>query len=227
MKPTLPILCLAISVLAAGAGAAEPKKKAKAAPQPSAYAREVAALTAVRPDKGVFNRLRTLYAASEEYDPYGNGTRDLESAMWASMEGDDLEKTAEGAMGVLAKNFTHQEAHQVLDFAYRKLRKPALSNYHRFMAMGLLDSIFESGDGKSADTAFRIVQMSEEKAILRVLGVNQTSQALVEHKGKRYDVLQVKEPESGQELELYFEVEGIMSWMQKRLSDGTKEKKGK
>ena len=47
-------------------------------------------------------------------------------------------------------------------YAYEAMQKPDETEFHRYIINGLVASILESGDGKTAATAFDVVSIEEE-----------------------------------------------------------------
>jgi hypothetical protein len=70
-----------------------------------------------------------------------------------------------------------------------------------------LDSILSSGDGRSHETAFVVIDISEEYDVLRRLGLQPAGQRLSFHKSGICDVLTVITPQTGDSSELYFRLE--------------------
>jgi Domain of unknown function (DUF4919) len=57
--------------------------------------------------------------------------------------------------------------------------------------------VMARGDGRSAETAYRVGSVREEYEIVRALGLQVESQALVQARKKPYDVLTVRERGGG------------------------------
>jgi hypothetical protein len=73
-------------------------------------------------------------------------------------------------------------AHKALALALEKVGNEALARRHNFIAQGLLRSLVNSGDGQSAATAFRVIRVDEEYALLYLLelGEEVEQQSLME-----------------------------------------------
>ncbi len=81
-----------------------------------------------------------------------------------------------------------------------------------------MDSILTNGDGRSFATAFKVITIDEEYAVLQVLGVRKADQSLVEHGGSSFDLFTVNDPESGKEFTLYFNVDLPLRWLDASLA---------
>ena len=69
----------------------------------------------------------------------------------------------------------------------------------------LYSAIASTGDGKSQETAFHVICVSDEYALMRMFGFSPKSQALLEKKGRSYDRMDLEENEYGLEA-LYFDI---------------------
>ncbi len=94
---------------------------------------------------------------------------------------------------------------------YRRIRDEKRSRFHLQFAKGLLDSIFQSGDGQSPETAFRVVDVAEEYTVLRVLGVQSICQMVPGLEG-HFDIFEVLDPASGQHAAIYFHIDPGKKW---------------
>ena len=70
--------------------------------------------------------------------------------------------------------------HLMLSGAYQMEGKEREEQIHQEIAMGLLESILSSGDGKSPQTAWKVIQVPEEYIVLRILGATPTGQELID-----------------------------------------------
>jgi hypothetical protein len=95
---------------------------------------------------------------------------------------------------------------------YEKERNdPGGAADHRWIADQMLAAITRIGDGKSPQTAYQATSVREEYLVLERLGLQSRGQALIQDKGRHYDVLRgvpVKNP-GGAEVPVYFEVDSF------------------
>lgn len=92
--------------------------------------------------------------------------------------------------------------------------------YHLYFAMGLMQSLMESGDGTTSETAWKVISIAEEYTLLREIGAQILSRALTVDKR---DAVRVKLPD-GEEKTYYFDVTLSMEWQHKK-GTGAFEKK--
>jgi uncharacterized phage-associated protein len=80
-----------------------------------------------------------------------------------------------------------------------------LEKKHRKIADGLVASILKSGTGKSPETAYKVISISEEYMALLYLELSATEQSLIEENGRFYDLITAKDL-NGKTHEIYFDI---------------------
>jgi hypothetical protein len=154
-----------------------------------------------------FRQLRLAYANSPSYGS-GPDTDTQRKAMMASLNAKDFANAIKNADVVLAAKYVDLDAHFVAYVAHRELKDTEQAEFHKFVLQGMLKSITASGDGKSPETAFQVIEVHEEYVLLRFMGVGlPESQALLHKNGHSYDEVKFKDPASKQEATLYFNVD--------------------
>ena len=156
-----------------------------------------------------FLQLRRLYAESEAYSPYRD---DAEESMIAAFSASDYEGALKIAREILARNYMNLEAHFGSTVICDALGDTKCAAHHSYVARGILQSIAASGDGQTPATAYVVVSTPEEYALARALGVEVLRQALIRSDdGHAYDLLTVRDKRTGQERQLYFNVDLALS----------------
>ena len=89
--------------------------------------------------------------------------------------------------------------------AYDKLGFKDSSNSWLYKYDKLIRAIISSGDGKTPGTAFVVVKITDEYAVLNALELKFTGQALVGEKKKMYDLMNVAQNVYGID-QLYFDI---------------------
>jgi hypothetical protein len=152
-----------------------------------------------------FLQLRRLYADSDAYSPFRD---DAEESMIAAFGASDYEGVLKIARGILARNYMNLEAHFASTLVCDTLGNTACAAHHAYVARGILRSIAASGDGKAPATAYVVVSTPEEYALVRALGVEVLRQSLIRSDdGHAYDLLTVRDKRTGEESQLYFNVD--------------------
>jgi len=154
-----------------------------------------------------FKALRLAYADSSA-SRTGPDTDPDKKAMYAALNEKDFQSAVKHADNVLAADYVDMDAHFVEYIANRELRVADKADFHKFVVQGLLKSITDSGDGKSPETAYQVIEVHEEYVVLRFMGVGlPKSQSYLHKNGHAYDEIKFKDPHSGQEATIYFNVD--------------------
>jgi Domain of unknown function (DUF4919) len=197
MRKVLAILgLLAVAVLPSPVAALD---------QPSEYATLLASLKAGKTDID-YARLRLSYMDSPEYKT-AKDTSDSETAMVDALNKRDYPAALKNAEIVLDSSYVNMDAHFVAMVANREMGAKDKSEFHSAVFHGLIKSILDSGDGKSTEKAWVVINVAEEYVILRVLGFKPSGQSLVNKDGHSYDVMKVKDAQDGTEHTFYFNVD--------------------
>ena len=168
-----------------------------------------------------FTALRLACAQSPEYAPYA--IEYVHAKTWASLQkalSDDNIRTGNVQAAItpihrmLATCYLDVQLHVTAATVYKMLADETQSIFHYTFAAGLLDSIFRSGDARSYETAFTVIDVREEYAVLRALDVELTRQTLVGHNDHWFDVLEVHNPQTGKPaaVKLYFNIDFLNDW---------------
>ena len=156
------------------------------------------------------------YANSSFYKPYGEDI-EVDRSMRKAYSAGDYETTIRHAKKLHEDNFLDIDSHIYCSMAYEKLNNEERSDHHRYIALGLLRSIAESGDGETKETAFIVISVAEEYAYLDMMGLKMKQQSLIEENGHEYDMLETEDKETGEKITLYFNVDLPLKWFRKQL----------
>lgn len=161
-------------------------------------------------------RLRFLSTELSGYDPYAEG--DNHKDMNAAMGRSDFKEALRLARVDLDADYLDIDAQIVAMIASDKSGDAKSFGHHRWVVKSIYDSITGSGDGKTADTAYRVVTVREEYAVLALLGLRRTKQALVHDGPRSFDVLTTVHPETKAESTIYFNIDPIIAHQTKLFS---------
>jgi Domain of unknown function (DUF4919) len=157
--------------------------------------------------------LRLQYAASADYNPYESQVPAIKSASRELMKQHAYARAIAEADRGLEKDRYNISLLIIKASAYRALRNFEKAQEVGALWMSLMDSILVNGDGKDFASAFRVISVEEEYAVIQVLSVNLLSQSLVGHDGSEFDVMLVQDPESGKQFQLYFNIDLPKKWL--------------
>lgn len=153
-----------------------------------------------------FNRLREAFVKSPEYNPYGGVKLKWLPEAYKSVEDGDFDGCLRNVNKVLDYNYMSLEAHMIGVVCSGQKGAFEQEDKHRYMVEGLMTAIENSGDGRSQQSAFQTISTSELRGFVRLKGLQVLDQSIVYDKQGIYDKMQVRDPESGDEYALYFNV---------------------
>jgi Domain of unknown function (DUF4919) len=153
-----------------------------------------------------FTALRLAYADAPPKNR-GDIPSDASRSMFTAMQEKRYEKAIEYAEKVMKAKFVDINAHLIASAAYKEMGNTEKGKFHRYVADGLIKSILSSGDGKSQETAFKVISTDEEYVILRVYGLIPQSQSLLSANGHYYDRLDAVNRETNEKVSLYFNID--------------------
>ena len=165
-------------------------------------------------DVAFYTKLRFDYAARKDFSPDWK-INDARKAIEASYKAGDVEKTIKLSQAWLEKVPVDAEVYLMLSMCMKE--KGDLKGYCQYIApfYGLLQSITTSGDGKSPETAFKVISIAEEYFLFHEIGAKLKQQTLVGH----CDKMEVTR-QGGKEYTYFFDVSISLEATAKEL--GTK-----
>ncbi|HYL04397.1 MAG TPA: DUF4919 domain-containing protein [Thermoanaerobaculia bacterium] len=208
------MLWLGMSMIVLGALA--PRAAYPAAAQPT-Y--ESLLEKARRGDPGLdFTALRMAWADRQaKLAKLNAADPELRNKMFDALHKDQLAAVIETGNQVLAQNFLDVDAHMFVAFAYEKSHEAEKAALHRTMGNGLMKSILASGNGRALETAFVVISVDEEYAVLRHYRLAPDKQDLVTTGGHHYDVLRAR-TDTHEEATVYFNIDKVVAIEDAHLS---------
>ncbi len=158
------------------------------------------------PDSVDFRELRLACAKTDDYNPYYLDDKDA-SSINDLMEQGDMAGAAQQVNQLLEANYLDIQWHIAAAAIYHELGDGLRTDYHKRFAFRLLDSILDYGDGKTPETAFIVINVGEEYAVLRALRLELKQQSLIELGGHSYDQIDGIQPDTGETCTLYFNID--------------------
>jgi len=129
--------------------------------------------------------------------------------MMAAAQANDHGKVRDKAVELLSAQYTDMRGHLYLSHACDLLKDAPCAEQARFVALGLMQSIMSSGDGKSCDTGWDAALISEEYALLSFMGLQMQRQALVS--GQHPCDAMTAKNEKGESVTYFFKIDRIMA----------------
>ena len=152
-----------------------------------------------------YKSLRFAFFETANYNPLVGMI--VQRNLWGLVNQGNFAEAAKQAEAVLEKNYVDANAHMVAYVAHRELKDEEKAKLHRRWADGLLESIRSGGDGKSPDTAWHVISISEEYAVLRSMNLRPAGQSLINANGHAYDAMKTVDPQSNTEVTYFFNVD--------------------
>ena len=126
-----------------------------------------------------------------------------------AFERKDYKKVAKFGELILEKDFTDARTHTLKAFAHEKLNQTDKSYVHFIISFKLKDSLLQTGDGLSPETAWHVYQVKEEYHLLWSRFFNVIGQSLIRRADKSYEMLRCKSS-TGEISTFYFDITDIM-----------------
>ncbi|MDX2362719.1 MAG: DUF4919 domain-containing protein [Crocinitomicaceae bacterium] len=172
------------------------------------YSNTVRDLEAGNTDINYF-QFRYSFLESEQFiiaDGMSGSLDSLEKEMYKQMKKMDYEKLVQITKEMLSIDYTNMMALKILRQTYAMLDEHKLAAQYKAIQFGLLYSILNNGDGETCETAWPVIQISEEYFILKMIDAKIREQA-VDRNGGLCDRMEVKE--DGEKKTYYFEVSKV------------------
>jgi hypothetical protein len=157
-----------------------------------------------------YSALRLSFASSPRYDPYG-AVLIKAKAMISAYSAGDCTGALASAKEILEIDFVEMDAHIVTGLCLKKAGDEDGARKERAVYDGLVNSVLKSGDGKTPQTAFSVISISEEYKVLAALGLARGTQSLVNAQGSSFDRLDAKSKTTGDPVTLYFNVDRMLA----------------
>lgn len=180
-RRVLTVLCCTIGVIAPAFAALAQNPPVVAVPSSTdKYSKLVRQLEAGETNIN-YREFRESFLESEQFKVAAETKPDIESlrkTMRELMKKTKYSEIVEVAKKMLSIDYTDMEAHKILQQTYKILGDaPNQKKYHD-IEFGLLNSIVKNGDGKTCQTAWPVIQVSEEYFILDMLGARLLKQSI-------------------------------------------------
>lgn len=164
-----------------------------------------------------FKKLRMAYAKTSFYNPYDTTYKKIKEEMMTALKAKQYKRAIKLANSILKTNFLNPDAHLICFYAYKDLKDKKNARFHNFILNGIVASILKSGNGKTPASAYKVISINEEYAVLGSLSLNVLKQQLIRKDGNNYDKMIVKSKKTGKTFDVYFNVNIPLNWMTKQM----------
>lgn len=156
-----------------------------------------------------FAKLRALYQKLPTYKPYSlHPVRNYKKLV------SDINKNPTDEVRLVdayvRRHFAMHKAHFYVLKKYKEMQNNEKEVYHWWMVRGLKLALNASGDGRTAETAYKVISVDEEYDLARMRLQKDTIHQSLEHKdGRVYDVLSGKNKDTGEDMDMWFDITHI------------------
>jgi hypothetical protein len=156
------------------------------------------------PADGDYQALRFVHSQSSEYAPYSDNEH-LEKIK-KLLDSEQYVVATEVIKSVYYKQFHIPLFHYYAFVAWKRSGIEDMAKIHSLYYHKLIESITENGDGKTPETAWTVINVSEEYRVLEYLDMELQSQSLITENGMHFDQMEVTDS-TGLKQSLYFNIE--------------------
>lgn len=155
-----------------------------------------------------YTKLRMLYTQTSWYEPESKERDDNISQMVHAWVDQRYDEAIQIGNQLLEEDYLNPFVHDLFAKVYKETGKGNML-FHLLMFINITSSISESGDGKSFETAYKVISSWEEKGMMTLNQVTPVEQVIEPtiHDGHYYHVIQVKADETNEKSDLYFNID--------------------
>ncbi len=166
-----------------------------------------------------FKYLYYGYFYTDMYSPYGG--HEKEDLFFEHYYDKEYDEAIIVGQEIIAEDPINTKLLFKMVICYYQTEDKEMSDKYAALYYGLLQIIYYSGDGLSEETAFKVINVSDEYEILSELGLQSAGQALVGSCDRLTIDTENQEVEEGQEPieELYFDVSLPFEYLNKQFMD--------
>ena len=166
-----------------------------------------------------FLELRMLYAKTGFYIPYGYSERkEIRIKAIEAFKKENYKKVLKLAEKIFENDYLDLNTHFMCMISYKNLEESEKEEYHKFVLNGLIDSVVSYGDGRSPETAYKVISTREEEFILTTLGYITATRDEIRTKKHAFDKIFAKNLENQKKKVLYFNKDVPNKWLNDKYS---------
>jgi hypothetical protein len=163
-----------------------------------------------------FGALRKAYTETAAASPYGT-PHEIRRQMNAAVMQQRCDEAMKIADEILAGNYLSPDTHIVKSICYRSGGDNAKADLHKAVYLGLINSILASGDGLKPESAYVVISIEEEYAVMRALGFTVWKQEQLRKGEHAFEVLSGTNDRAGLSTAVYFNID-IPAALERRKS---------
>ena len=169
------------------------------------YASELATLESGNTDVD-FTSLRFAFAESEGFSPLAMKERELRKKTVAAVNDGDCDTALSLVAQILDINYLYPDAHLGAMICHESQGNAEAAAFDNAVLKGLFRSICGPKEGNESSSPCKVIATYEEYFVLEALGLQFTEQSLIRCNGQPCDEMKAVDPESGEEISMFFDV---------------------
>lgn len=157
-----------------------------------------------------YKKFRESFIESEQFKIASKKSKefiDLKKEMYNQMSESNYDSVISITKNMLSIDYTNMTAHKILRQTYKIIGNTINAEKYKTIQFGLLKSIVNNGDGKSCESGWPVIQVSEEYFILNMLELKLLEQS-IDNTGGVCDKMKV-ENDNGEKITYYFEISKV------------------
>jgi hypothetical protein len=155
-----------------------------------------------------YTDFRNSFLESKQFGKKGTNYDSLKRQVYTEIKNKNYNEVLRLTKSMLNIDYTSMFAHKYLQQTYKILGDTINRNKYHNIEFGLLYSITRSGDGKTCETGWHVIQIEEEYFILNMLGADFQKQSISSSDKNTCDKMVVK-TEDGEIKTFYFEANKV------------------
>lgn len=157
---------------------------------------------------------RNSFLESQQFSNKSMKYDSLKKQVYAEIKSKNYNNVIKLTKAMLSIDYTSLFAHKYLQQTYKIIGDTINKKKYHDIEFGLLYSITRSGDGKSCETGWHVIQIEEEYFILNMVGADLQSQSISSGGKNTCDKMEVK-TEEGETKTYYFEANKVFEMERK------------
>ncbi len=154
-----------------------------------------------------FFTLRMAYTHTKDYSPYASSVSDSLKKVTQFIDSSNYDSAISMINKIHEIEYVNIPSHLYLGYIYDQLGDSLKSKFHFTIYDGLLNSIYQSGDGRTPQTAYIVISTKEEYQFLNWFNLQFHSQSLIDKDEYSFDLMSVSDPNTNEKFEIYFNIE--------------------
>jgi len=154
-----------------------------------------------------FDRFRSLYTQTRQYDPLGDDTiKEMQNLAYTIQNGETQDDKLEALEAYRNLVMMHMANIRVVAQAlsFTKLDKAfGRADFFTWLRKGLIRDVMNPQDGKSLKTAYNVVTLTEETVLLGQLGVSILATSAAQESQIYYNMHEVEDLRTGQKSTIF------------------------